>query len=170
MVVSIPPKTHCSLTSLSQLYFRRVKTLSSISTIHPGPPICTGFLMKCSAQRSQRSQRNIFQSTNACIPILNSHCVCQFLVRPSVNKFNNCYQTEIGLTEENVISDDFPRVTWPSTLPCFPILSRPFNHVHFYYSFPLQSAHIFGTKQSSHQNHPPISQHVVVSDSFVNVG
>ncbi|KAI9091453.1 hypothetical protein DFS34DRAFT_569356, partial [Phlyctochytrium arcticum] len=38
---SIPPKTHCPSTRLPRLYLRFPTFDSSISTILPGPPICS---------------------------------------------------------------------------------------------------------------------------------
>ena len=67
--VSIPPKTHCSRIIRPRLYFRRVKTLSSICTVWPTPPIRTGWATKYSPHTSRK---NIFQSTKVCWLIPNS--------------------------------------------------------------------------------------------------
>ncbi|KAL5505566.1 hypothetical protein EMCRGX_G007019 [Ephydatia muelleri] len=46
VATSYPPKTHCSLTRCPTLYFLRTNKHSSISTVCPGPPMTTGFLIK----------------------------------------------------------------------------------------------------------------------------
>ena len=60
VATSYPPKTHCSLTRCPTLYFLCTNKHSSISTVCPGPPMTTGFLIKYSRQISLQK---FFQST-----------------------------------------------------------------------------------------------------------
>ena len=67
VATSYPPKTHCSLTRCPTLYFLCTNKHSSISTVCPGPPMTTGFLIKYS---KQISLQKFFQSTMVCSPTI----------------------------------------------------------------------------------------------------